>query len=83
MNDEYAAVDWHRESYRIRFAVLKLISGNIQDLRLFLEWTRYNYCDMLSSTECQLAMKKSNKVKNMYIDEVESLYKKDLEYYKE
>lgn len=81
--DGYGVSEWHRETNRVRLAVLKLANGNIQDLRRFIEWAKSDYRDVLSPAEYPLASKKWSKMRNMSKDEVEAIYKKDWEQYQQ
>ena len=48
---EYGAEEWQRERHRVRLAVLKLASGNMDALRSHIETAKCDYRDVLAYAE--------------------------------
>lgn len=49
--NEYGSENWQRERHRVRLAVLKLASGNFEDLRRSIEAAKSDYRDVLAWAE--------------------------------
>ncbi len=48
---EYGVESWHRESDRVRLAVLKLAAGNMERIRQGIEVAKRDYRDVLAAAE--------------------------------
>lgn len=49
--EEYGHESWHRETYRVRVAVLKLAAGKFKKLRQGIENAKKDYRDVLAYAE--------------------------------
>ncbi len=56
--NEYGTEDWHHEGCRVRLAVLKLATGNLEVLRRKTEVAKCDYRDILAYAEYPEYMKK-------------------------
>ena len=56
--NEYGTEDWHHEAHRVRLAVLKLATGNLEVLRREIEVAKCDYRDILAYAEYPEYMKK-------------------------
>ncbi len=49
--EEYGSETWHRESWRVKVAVLKLANGNLHALRIAMDVAKRDFRDVLIAAE--------------------------------
>ncbi len=49
--EEYGSEPWHRESYRVKAAVLKLANGKLHALRIAMDTAKRDFRDVLVAAE--------------------------------
>lgn len=80
---EYGVEGWHRETDRVRAAILKLADGKLEELRRHLDCAKSDYRDVLAYAEYPNYFKETTFVAGMREEEVEKIVAEDWRAYQE
>ena len=75
--NEYGAEEWHRETDRVRLAVLKLANRDLQQLRYWIEQARSDYRDVLAPAEYPMYGKKWGRMDRLTEEEQKKIINAD------
>ena len=83
MLNEYGTEDWHRETDRVRLAILKLSAASIERLRYQLETAKSDYREVLGPAEYPGYMKRMFRIESLSSDEQQRIIDRDWKQYQD
>jgi hypothetical protein len=81
--NEYGHEKWHRESSRVRLAVLKLAHGSVEKLRVHIEAAKSDYRDVLAAAEYPDYCKIGFRITELPADEQRRIINRDWKQYED
>ncbi|MGB6676873.1 MAG: hypothetical protein WBE44_09305 [Terriglobales bacterium] len=81
--NEYGHETWHRESFRVRLAILKLAHGSVEKLRVRIEAAKSDYRDILAAAEYPDYCKIGFRIRELPADEQRQIINRDWKQYED